>query len=75
MNEKKLHIPIFHLPGTVFILASDEYLSEETTRRIVDIISDVNLAYNEYARNYLYECGLPKERVYVTVVTNGRGIS
>ena len=44
----------------------DECLPEETNRRIVDIISDVNLAYSEHARKYLHECGLPKERTYVT---------
>ena len=61
---KRLHIPIFHMEAGN--RCKDECLPEETNRRIVDIISDVNLAYSEHARNYLHECGLPKERVYVT---------
>ena len=61
---KRLHIPIFHMEAG--IRCKDECLPEETNRRIVDIISDVNLAYSEHARKYLHECGLPKERVYVT---------
>ncbi len=61
---KRLHIPIFHMEGGN--RCKDECLPEETNRRIVDIISDVNLAYSEHARKYLHECGLPKERVYVT---------
>ena len=61
---KRLHIPIFHMEAGK--RCKDECLPEETNRRIVDIISDVNLAYSEHARKYLHECGLPKERVYVT---------
>ena len=61
---KRLHIPIFHMEAGN--RCKDECLPEETNRRIVDIISDVNLAYSEYARIYLHECGLPKERVFVT---------
>ena len=61
---KRLHIPIFHMEAGN--RCKDECLPEETNRRIVDIISDVNLAYSEHARRYLHECGLPKERVYVT---------
>ena len=61
---KRLHIPIFHMEAGN--RCKDECLPEETNRRIVDIISDVNLAYSENARLYLHECGLPKERVYVT---------
>lgn len=61
---KRLHIPIFHMEAGN--RCKDECLPEETNRRIVDIISDVNLAYSEQARTYLHECGLPKERVYVT---------
>ena len=61
---KRLHIPIFHMEAGN--RCKDECLPEETTRRIVDIISDVNLAYSEHARRYLAECGLPKERTYVT---------
>ena len=60
---KRLHIPIFHMEAGN--RCKDECLPEETNRRIVDIISDVNLAYSEHARKYLHECGLPKERVYV----------
>lgn len=60
---KRLHIPIFHLEAGN--RCKDECLPEETNRRIVDIISDVNLAYSEHARRYLAECGLPKERTYV----------
>ena len=61
---KRLHIPIFHMEAGN--RCKDECLPEETNRRIVDIISDVTLAYSEHARKYLHECGLPKERVYVT---------
>ena len=61
---KRLHIPIFHMEAGN--RCKDECLPEETNRRIVDIISDVNLAYSEHARKYLHECGLPKVRVYVT---------
>lgn len=61
---KRLHIPIFHMEAGN--RCKDECLPEETNRRIVDIISDVNLAYSEHARKYLHECGFPKERVYVT---------
>ena len=61
---KRLHIPIFHMEAGN--RCNDECLPEETNRRIVDIISDVNLAYSEHARRYLHECGLPKERTYVT---------
>ena len=61
---KRLHIPIFHMEAGN--RCKDECLPEETNRRIVDIISDVNLAYSEHARRYLHGCGLPKERSYVT---------
>ena len=61
---KRLHIPIFHMEAGN--RCKDECLPEETNRRIVDIISDVNLAYSEHARRYLHECGLPKERIFVT---------
>lgn len=61
---KRLHIPIFHMEAGN--RCKDERLPEETNRRIVDIISDVNLAYSEQARQYLHECGLPKERTFVT---------
>ena len=61
---KRLHIPIFHMEAGN--RCKGECLPEETNRRIVDIISDVNLAYSEHARRYLHECGLPKERTYVT---------
>lgn len=64
ISAKRLHIPIFHMEAGN--RCKDECLPEETNRRIVDIISDVNLAYSEYARRYLAECGLPKERTYVT---------
>lgn len=64
IGAKRLHIPIFHLEAGN--RCKDECLPEETNRRIVDIISDVNLAYSEHARRYLAECGLPKERTYVT---------
>ena len=64
IGAKRLHIPIFHMEAGN--RCKDERLPEETNRRIVDIISDVNLAYSEHARKYLHECGLPKERVYVT---------
>lgn len=60
---KRLHIPIFHMEAGN--RCKDECLPEETNRRIVDIISDVNLAYSEHARRYLQECGLPKERTFV----------
>lgn len=63
-SAKRLKIPIFHMEAGN--RCKDECLPEETNRRIVDIISDVNLAYSEHARKYLHECGLPKERVYVT---------
>lgn len=61
---KRLHIPIFHMEAGN--RCKDECLPEETNRRIVDIISDVNMAYSEQARTYLHDCGLPKERTYVT---------
>lgn len=61
---KRLHIPIFHMEAGN--RCKDECLPEETNRRIVDIISDVNLAYSEHARRYLADCGIPKERTYVT---------
>ena len=64
VGAKRLHIPIFHMEAGN--RCKDECLPEETNRRIVDIISDVNLAYSEHARRYLAECGLPKERTYVT---------
>lgn len=64
ISAKRLHIPIFHMEAGN--RCKDECLPEETNRRIVDIISDVNLAYSEHARRYLVECGLPKERTYVT---------
>ncbi len=64
IGAKRLHIPIFHMEAGN--RCKDENLPEETNRRIVDIISDVNLAYSEHARRYLIEAGLPKERTYVT---------
>ncbi|GAB1475493.1 UDP-N-acetyl glucosamine 2-epimerase [Bacillota bacterium] len=64
ISAKRLHIPIFHMEAGN--RCKDECLPEETNRRIVDIISDVNMAYSEHARRYLDECGLPKERTYVT---------
>ncbi len=64
ISAKRLHIPIFHMEAGN--RCKDECLPEETKRRIVDIISDVNLAYSEHARRYLAECGLPRERTYVT---------
>lgn len=64
IGAKRLHIPIFHMEAGN--RCKDECLPEETNRRIVDIISDVNLAYSEHARRYLTDCGLPKERTYVT---------
>ena len=64
IGAKRLHIPIFHIEAGN--RCKDECLPEETNRRIVDIISDVNLAYSEHARRYLADCGLPKERTYVT---------
>lgn len=64
IGAKRLHIPVFHMEAGN--RCKDECLPEETNRRIVDIISDVNLAYSEHARRYLIDCGLPKERTYVT---------
>ncbi|MBO7214767.1 MAG: UDP-N-acetylglucosamine 2-epimerase (non-hydrolyzing) [Clostridia bacterium] len=64
ISAKRLHVPIFHMEAGN--RCKDECLPEETNRRIVDIISDVNLAYSEHARRYLADCGLPKERTYVT---------
>lgn len=64
IGAKRLHIPIFHMEAGN--RCKDECLPEETNRRIVDIISDVNMCYSEHARRYLAECGLPKERTYVT---------
>ena len=64
IGAKRLHIPIFHMEAGN--RCKDECLPEETNRRIVDIISDINLAYSEHARHYLAECGVPKERTYVT---------
>ena len=64
IGAKRLHIPIFHMEAGN--RCKDECLPEETNRRIVDIISDVNMAYSEHARRYLAECGIPKERTYVT---------
>ena len=64
ISAKRLHIPVFHMEAGN--RCKDECLPEETNRRIVDIISDVNMAYSEHARRYLAECGLPKERTYVT---------
>ena len=64
IGAKRLHIPIFHMEAGN--RCKDECLPEETNRRIVDIISDVNMAYSEHARRYLAECGLPKARTYVT---------
>lgn len=64
ISAKRLHIPIFHMEAGN--RCKDECLPEETNRRIVDTISDVNMAYSEHARKYLHECGLPKERVFVT---------
>lgn len=64
IGAKRLHIPIFHMEAGN--RCKDECLPEETNRRMVDIISDVNMAYSEHARRYLAECGLPKERTYVT---------
>lgn len=63
IGAKRLHIPIFHMEGGN--RCKDECLPEETNRRIVDIISDVNLCYSEHARRYLMECGMPKERTFV----------
>ena len=63
IGAKRLHIPIFHMEAGN--RCKDECLPEETNRRIVDIISDVNMAYSEHARKYLADCGLPKERTYV----------
>lgn len=64
IGAKRLHVPIFHMEAGN--RCKDECLPEETNRRIVDIISDVNMAYSEHARRYLADCGLPKERTYVT---------
>ena len=64
ISAKRLHIPLFHMEAGN--RCKDECLPEETNRRIVDIISDVNIAYSEHARRYLAECGLPKERTYVS---------
>lgn len=64
IGAKRLHIPIFHMEAGN--RCKDECLPEETNRRIVDVISDVNMAYSEHARRYLADCGLPKERTYVT---------
>ncbi len=64
ISAKRLHVPVFHMEAGN--RCKDECLPEETNRRIVDIISDVNMAYSEQARTYLHECGLPKERTYVT---------
>lgn len=64
IGAKRLHIPVFHMEAGN--RCKDECLPEETNRRIVDIISDVNLAYSEHARRYLAECGVPRERTYVT---------
>ena len=64
ISAKRLHIPIFHMEAGN--RCKDECLPEETNRRIVDVISDVNLAYSEHARRYLAECGVPRERTYVT---------
>ncbi len=64
ISAKRLHIPVFHMEAGN--RCKDECLPEETNRRIVDIISDVNLAYSEHARRYLIECGMPKERTFVT---------
>ena len=64
IGAKRLHIPIFHMEAGN--RCKDECLPEETNRRIVDIISDVNMAYSEHARRYLHECGMPKERTFVT---------
>ncbi|MBO5360746.1 MAG: UDP-N-acetylglucosamine 2-epimerase (non-hydrolyzing) [Clostridia bacterium] len=64
ISAKRLHIPVFHMEAGN--RCKDECLPEETNRRIVDIISDVNIAYSEHARRYLAECGLPKERTYVS---------
>lgn len=64
IGAKRLHIPVFHMEAGN--RCKDECLPEETNRRIVDIISDVNMAYSEHARRYLADCGLPKERTYVT---------
>ena len=64
IGAKRLHIPIFHMEAGN--RCKDECLPEETNRRIVDIISDVNMAYSEHARRYLADCGLPRERTYVT---------
>ena len=64
IGAKRLHIPVFHMEAGN--RCKDECLPEETNRRIVDIISDVNMAYSEHARRYLAECGLPRERTFVT---------
>ena len=64
IGAKRLHIPIFHMEAGN--CCKDECLPEETNRRIVDIISDVNMAYSEHARRYLADCGIPKEYTCVT---------
>ena len=64
ISAKRLHIPIFHMEAGN--RSKDECLPEETNRRIVDIISDVNIAYSEHARRYLADCGFPKERTFVS---------
>ncbi len=64
IGEKRLHIPIFHMEAGN--CCKDECLPEETNRRIVDVISDVNMAYSEHARRYLADCGIPKEYTCVT---------
>ena len=73
IGAKRLHIPIFHMEAGN--RCKDECLPEETNRRIVDIISDVNLAYSEHARRYLADCGLPKERTFVTGSPMAEGLS
>ena len=73
IGAKRLHIPIFHMEAGN--RCKDECLPEETTRRIVDIISDVNMAYSEHARRYLADCGLPKERTYVTGSPMAEGLN
>ena len=73
IGAKRLHIPIFHMEAGN--RCKDECLPEETNRRIVDIISDVNLAYSEHARRYLADCGLPKERTFVTGSPMAEGLT
>ena len=72
IGAKRLHIPIFHMEAGN--RCKDECLPEETNRRIVDIISDVNMAYSEHARRYLADCGLPRERTYVTGSPRAEGL-